>query len=119
MELHRPRLQLPLAEQIGLIRPKVGLIQLVGWPLDMSGELLNGADIRLDRRGRVVATLKLVQHRLSEMGHRHLLVTHNVSARDRVALASDHAKRPPRQRLRSNAVVGSNRARIRPSDVAG
>ena len=50
----------------------------------------------------VLAPLELVQHRLSEMGHRNLLVTHT-----RPALldwsSAPHAERPPRQRLRSNA----------------
>ncbi len=72
-------------------------------------KLLNGAKVGLDGRGRVVTTLELLQHRLAKMGHRLLLVTHTLLGQSPMP----HAQRPPRQRLRSNAVEeGSDRRPI-------
>jgi hypothetical protein len=44
----------------------------------MLGEPLDGLDVVLDGGLGVVAPLEFVQHRLAEMGHRNLLVTHTL-----------------------------------------
>ena len=46
----------------------------------MLREPLDGLDVVLDGGRGVVAPLEFVQHRLSEMGHRNLLVTHTLPA---------------------------------------
>jgi hypothetical protein len=45
MKLHRPRLQLALAQQVRLIRAEVVLIQLVGRALEVFGEPFNRLDV--------------------------------------------------------------------------
>ena len=95
MELDRPRPELPLAQQVRLILAKVGLIELVWWAVAMLSEPLDGLEVVVHRRLGAVASLEFLQHRLSEMGHGNLLVTHIGRPND--------AERPPRQRLRSNA----------------
>ena len=78
MKLHRPRLEFAVAQQVRLILAEVGLIELVGRTVEMLREPLDGLDVVLDGGLRVVAPLELLQHRLSEMGHRNLLVTHTL-----------------------------------------
>ena len=78
VELHRPRPELPLAQQVRLIRPQVALIELVRRCAKVLGESLDGLDVVLNRGRGVVTPLEFLQHRLSEMGHRNLLVTHTL-----------------------------------------
>lgn len=47
---------------------------------------LDGLDVVLNGGLRVVTSLELVEHRLAEMGHRRLLVTHTLPDPDRVCL---------------------------------
>jgi len=82
--LHRSRLEFAVAQQVGLILAEVGLIELVRRPVKMPREPLDGLDVVLNSGLRVVATLELVQHRLSEMGHRNLLVTQTLPDRSSV-----------------------------------
>jgi hypothetical protein len=101
MKLHGARLEFPVAQQVRLIRAQVVLIQLVWRPVEMLGEAFNRLEVVLNGGLGVVPPLEFLQHRLSEMGHRNLLVTHTLPDRSAVP----HAERPPRQRLRSNAAV--------------
>jgi hypothetical protein len=53
-------------------------IELV-WPFaEMLGEPFDRLDVVLDGGLGVVTSLEFLQHRLSEMGHRNLLVTHTL-----------------------------------------
>src|SRR5580704_10272717 len=52
----------------------------------------------------VITLLEFLQHHFSEMGHKDLLVTQNLSQPQAINARSPHAKRPPHERLRSNAV---------------
>jgi hypothetical protein len=101
VELDRPRPELPLAQQVRLIRSQVALIELVRRRAKVLGESLDGLDVILNGGRGVVTPLEFFQHRLSEMGHRNLLVTHTLLGWPSAA----HAERPPRQRLCSNAAV--------------
>ena len=47
MELHRSRPELPLAQQVRLIRPHVALIELVRGGAKVRGESLDGLDVVL------------------------------------------------------------------------
>jgi hypothetical protein len=67
-----------LAEEICLVSPEMVEGQPIRRTLEMFRELLDRVKVGVDRRLRVVAPLKLLQHRLSEMGHRNLLVTHTL-----------------------------------------
>src|SRR5262249_34979609 len=51
VEADRQRSPLPLAQQIRLVRSDVCLIQPVGPALEVSSELLDGVQIRRERRG--------------------------------------------------------------------
>jgi hypothetical protein len=44
----------------------------------MLGESLDGLEVIVNGGLRVIAPLEFLQHRLSEMGHRYLLVTHTL-----------------------------------------
>ena len=70
MEANGQRAQLPLAEQIRLIGPEMCLIQSVGPTLEVSSELLDRVEIRLDRGGSEVTALELLQHDAATMGHK-------------------------------------------------
>jgi hypothetical protein len=80
VELDGPRLEFPVPQHVRSVLTQVGLIELVWRTVEMLGEPLDGLDVVLDGGLGVVAPLELVQHRLTEMGHRNLLVTHTVRA---------------------------------------
>jgi hypothetical protein len=46
--------------------------------MEMLGESLDGLDVVLDGGRGVVTPLEFLQHPLSKMGHRNLLVTHTL-----------------------------------------
>ena len=81
MQLHRPRLEFAVAQQVGLILAEVDPIELVRRAVKMLCEPLDGLDVVLNGGLGVVAPLEFVQHRLAEMGHRNLLVTHTLPDR--------------------------------------
>ena len=68
-------LELPFAEQIGLVLADVIRPELVGRTVEVARELGNGSEIRARRAGSVIATLEFLEHQPSQMGHRDLLVT--------------------------------------------
>ena len=78
----------------------------------------DGLQVVLNGGLRVVTSLELVEHRLAEMGHRNLLVTHTLPALLGWSSAP-HAERPPRQRLRSNDAVATNRPHLRSLSLGG
>ena len=84
VQLHGPRLQLPLAQQIGLIRAQVVLIQLVGRPLEVLGELFNRLDVRIEPWSWRSYAAGVPPASRSEMGHRNLLVTYTLPDRSSV-----------------------------------
>jgi hypothetical protein len=53
--------------------------QAVRWTVEASGKIFNGADLRTCGIFCVNTTLEFFQHHFSEMDHRDLLVTHNLS----------------------------------------
>ena len=70
MQLHRPRLELAVAQQVGLILAEVGAIELVRRAAKMLREPLDdGLDVVLNGGLGVVAPLEFVQHGLAKMGH--------------------------------------------------
>src|SRR5262249_53365873 len=79
----------------------MALIELIRGRMKEPGESLDGFDVVVNSGLRVVAPLELFQHRASEMGHRHLRVTHTLPRWP----SAPHAQRPPRQRLCPNAAV--------------
>ena len=56
----------------------MGLIELVRRAVKVLRESLDGLDVVVNGGLGVVAPLEFLQHRLSEMGHRNLLVTHTL-----------------------------------------
>src|ERR1039457_4889277 len=66
-------LELSLAEKIRLIVTNMIRPELVGRAVEVTRELLNGAEICAYRAGCVIATLEFLEHQLSKMGHRDLL----------------------------------------------
>ena len=81
MEPHRPRRQLPLTEEMRLIRAQMGRRQSVRGALEEPGELFDVLDVVRDRGRGIVATVEFLQHRLSEMGHKTPPVTHTLPGR--------------------------------------
>jgi hypothetical protein len=78
VKLDRPRLEFAVAQQVSLILAEVGPIELVRRAVKMLREPLDGLDVVLNGRRRVVAPLEFVQHGLAKMGHGNLLVTHTL-----------------------------------------
>ena len=75
MELHGPRLQLPVAEQVRLVLAQVCVIELIRRAVEVCRKPFDGLEVVLNGGFRVVTSLELVEHRLAEMSHRNLLVT--------------------------------------------
>ena len=71
------------------------MIQLVRRAVEMLREPLDGLDVVLNGGLGVVTPLEFVQHRLSKMGHRNLLVTHTLPAYSAVERASRVASAAP------------------------
>jgi hypothetical protein len=71
--LHRAQGQLPLVKQVNLIAPQLFGAQLLRGAAEILGELLYGPDVAADGIGRIVAPPEIVQHALTESGHRNLL----------------------------------------------
>jgi hypothetical protein len=65
----------------------MGVIQAVRSAFEVPRELLDRLDVRRDGRVGKVTTLELVQHRLSEMGHKAPPVTHTLPGRSAEAYA--------------------------------
>ena len=68
-------LEFPLAEQISLLFADVILPELIGAPVEVLRELLNGTEVSAYGAGCVVATLEFLEHQFLQLGHRDLLVT--------------------------------------------
>ena len=65
MELYRPRLELSIAQEIGLILAQVVLIQLIWRPVEILGEPFSRLDVLLNGGLSVVTPLELLQHHAS------------------------------------------------------
>jgi len=63
-----------LLHQEQLIAANVLGVELVGWPAEVPGKLGNRVQINPDRRRRELADLEILQHPLSQWGHRNLLL---------------------------------------------
>jgi hypothetical protein len=87
VEPHRPRRQLPLTEQMRLIRAQVRRCQSVRRSSEEPGKLFDVLNVVRDRGRGIVATMEFLQHRLSEMGHKTPPVTHTLPGRSAEAYA--------------------------------
>jgi hypothetical protein len=87
VELHRARSELPLAEEVRLILTEVRVIESIGKRVEEPGESLDGLEVVVNGGLRLVAPLKFLQHRVSEMGHKTPPVTHTLSGRPSEAYA--------------------------------
>src|ERR1700758_3063393 len=80
--------------------------QAVRRTVEVSSKILDGTDVVAYGMRRKVTTLEFLQHHFSKMGHRdtscdpHLYPSHQATT-----APLPHAKRPPRQRLRANALT--------------
>ena len=68
-------LELPFAEQIRLVLADVIRPELVRRTVEVARKLVNGPEISVRGAGSVISTLEFLEHQLSKMGHRDLLVT--------------------------------------------
>src|SRR6266853_2196103 len=73
------RRQLPLLKQLGLIFANVSRAQAIRRKVESSSKIFHCADVVACGMLRVITTLEFLQHHFSEMGHRDLLVTQNLS----------------------------------------
>src|SRR4029077_18208033 len=71
--------QLLLLKQLGLIFANVPRAQAVRRTVESSSKIFECADVVACGMLRVITTLEFLQHHFSEMGHRDLLVTQNLS----------------------------------------
>ena len=78
VELDGAWCQLPLTKQVRLVGPKMGVSEAVGRAFEVPRKLLNVLHVVRDRRRGIVATVELVQHRLTKMGHKTPPVTHTL-----------------------------------------
>jgi hypothetical protein len=78
VQLHRAWCRYSLPQQVSLVRAQVRPREAIGGAPEVAGELVDVLDVIRDGRRGVLATVEFLQHRLSEMGHRHLLVTHTL-----------------------------------------
>jgi hypothetical protein len=78
VELDGSRPELPLAQQIRLIPAQVTLIELIWRRVKVLRELLDSLEVVVNGGRGLVAPLEFLQHRLSEIGHRHLRVTYTL-----------------------------------------
>src|SRR5215472_8796484 len=65
--------QFALGEQLGLILAHMFGTQLVGSPVEVPGEILNGVKVRPRCTLREVKTLEFLEHHFAKTGHRDLL----------------------------------------------
>src|SRR6202162_2328677 len=79
MLLHGAGAQLLLLKQVGLILTQVLRTELVGSLMEMAGEFLDDPKVGFYGTLSVITTLEFLQHNSAKMGHRDLLVTHNLS----------------------------------------
>src|SRR5258708_5885698 len=97
------RRELPIAEQMNLVLANVVRPQPIRRPAKIPGELLDRMDIGPYGVRRVVATLELIQHHLAKMGHSEPPCDTHLSLNYRQN--PPMLQHPPRQRLRSNALL--------------
>jgi hypothetical protein len=71
--------ELTVFEQVDLVGADVFRTKLVGTFPEVRREVRNGVEISSYGILSVIATLEFVQHHLSKMGHKDLLVTHTLS----------------------------------------
>jgi hypothetical protein len=79
MLLHGAGVQLLLLKQVGLILTQVLRTELVGSLMEMAGKFLDDPKVGFYGTLSVITALEFLQHHSAKMGHRDLLVTHNLS----------------------------------------
>jgi hypothetical protein len=85
--------------------------QAIGPAVEVSSKILDGADVRAYGSCRVVTSLEFFQHYFAKMGHGNTSCDPHFYASHQATNAPlPHAKRPPRQRLRSNALAVSDQS---------
>jgi hypothetical protein len=81
MLLHGAGVQLLLLKQVGLILTQVLRTEPVGPLMEMVGKFLDDPKVGFYGTLSVITALEFFQHHSAKMGHRDLLVTHNLSPR--------------------------------------
>src|SRR5215469_858948 len=76
---YRARRQLPLLKQLGLVLANVSRTQTVWRAVEVSSEILECTNVLTSGNLCVITALEFLQHHFSKMGHRDLLVTHNLA----------------------------------------
>src|SRR5262249_5382801 len=97
------RRQFSLLKQLRLVFANVPRAQAFQRTVESSREIFNWADVTTYGILRIIATLEILQRHFSQMGHRDLLVTQNLSQLHALLLRSSRGASAAR-RLRSNAL---------------
>src|ERR1700731_2020562 len=79
MLLHGAGIQLLLLKKVGLILTQMLPTELVGSLMEMAGKFLDDPKVGFYGTLSVITALEFLQHHSAKMGHRDLLVTHNLS----------------------------------------
>src|SRR5215469_18196733 len=80
--------------------------QAIRWAVEVARKFLDGTDVTAYGFCRVVTTLEFLQHHFSKMGHRDLLVTHNLAQPTGNPAPSSPREASAAGRLRSSRLTG-------------
>ena len=89
--LHRTRIELLVLKQVCLILAQMIGSELIGRLMEVLGEVLHDSQVPFYGTLGVITTLEFLQHLLSKLGHRDLLVTHKIHLPSRDRYPDHHA----------------------------
>src|ERR1035437_656698 len=89
--LHRACVELLLLKQVCLVLAQMIGSELVGWLMEVLGEVLHDSQVPFYGTLSIITTLEFLQHLLSKLGHRDLLVTHKIPLPSRDRYPDHHA----------------------------
>src|SRR6185369_7833820 len=106
--------ELTITEQMGDILADLLWGHLIGWSMEILREIFDRTKISPRGSLGVIATLEFLEHLLSKMGHKDLLVTRTISPTNHLMLGVC-VREAPAARLRSSRFfVHDKRLRIHP-----
>src|SRR6185369_13724503 len=97
--------ELTITEQMGDILADLLWGHLIGWSMEIPREIFDRTKISSRGSLGVIATLEFLEHLLSKMGHKDLLVTRTISPTNHLMLGVC-VRKAPAARLRSSKVAG-------------
>src|SRR5215472_12697591 len=84
-------------KQMSLVLTNLFRAKLVGCAMKMLREIMDDPNVGFCCTMRVITTLEFLQHHFAKMGHRDLLVTHNLFQRKQLSFSGSRARRSVRR----------------------